>query len=200
MLQICSLGILLVSVSITTANASAVIPKPGGQYGVGVSTMKLTDRTRIDPFAPHRAYRNVMISVFQPSASAKQCNTVQVNYMQPATAAIVDQYYHQDGLPNGTFERLQLSLCKGNAQKAARIQDFPVALFSPGLGNSRLLYSALAQSVASFGNVVVSIDHPYDANVVEYPDGTLVLGANISTEAQIDLARQDESTGCQLRS
>ena len=71
---------------------------------------------------------------------------------------------------------------------AGRIQDFPVALFSPGLGNSRLLYSALAQSVASFGNVVVSIDHPYDANVVEYPDGTLVLGSNVSTEANIDLA------------
>ena len=69
----------------------------------------------------------------------------------------------------------------------APLDEFPIVLFSPGLGNSRLLYSAIAQSIASSGNIVISIDHPYDANVVEYPDGTLVLAANISSDAQIKL-------------
>ena len=189
MLQICRQALLLISfVSITTTAASAIIPKPGGKYGVGLSTMKLTDRTRVDPFASHREYRNVMISTFYPAASANNCSTTHVDYMPPATAAIENEYYCQYGLPNGTFQTPRLSLCKQTAQVAGRVQDFPVVLFSPGLGNSRLLYSALAQSIASFGYLVVSIDHPYDANVVEYPDGTLVLGANISTPAQTDLA------------
>jgi pimeloyl-ACP methyl ester carboxylesterase len=179
------LGFLLFT---TTARASVIIPKPSGPYGVSLRTMELTDSQRLDPFSPRTHVRNVMISAFYPGVSANQCSTRFVDYMPPATAAIEDQYYSQYGLPNGTFESLKLSLCKESVHTTERIQDFPIILFSPGLGNSRLLYSALAQYIASFGYLVVSIDHPYDANVVEYPDGTLILGANISTGAQIELA------------
>jgi pimeloyl-ACP methyl ester carboxylesterase len=178
------LGFLLFT---TTARASVNIPKPSGPYGVSLRTMELTDSQRLDPFSPRTHVRNVMISAFYPGVLANQCSTMFVDYMPPATAAIEDQYYSQYGLPNGTFESPKLSLCKESVHMTGRIQDFPIILFSPGLGDSRLLYSALAQYVASFGYLVVSIDHPYDANVVEYPDGTLILGANISTEAQIEL-------------
>jgi pimeloyl-ACP methyl ester carboxylesterase len=179
------LGSLLFNVTI---RASTVIPKPSGPYGVSLRTMKLTDSRRLDPFSPRAHLRNVMISAFYPGVSAHQCRTIFVDYMPLATAAIEDQHYGQYGLPNGTFESPKLSLCKESVHTAGRIQDFPIILFSPGLGNSRLLYSVLGQYIASFGYLVVSIDHPYDANVVEYPDGTLVLGANISTNAQIELA------------
>lgn len=40
----------------------------------------------------------------------------------------------------------------------------------------------MAQSLASEGYVVVTIDHPYDADVVEFPDGSYVLAANISSD------------------
>src|SRR3954451_12982575 len=129
-----------------------------------------------------------MISAFYPGAMANQCSTRFVHYMPPATAVIEDQYYHQYRLPNGTFESPKLSLCKENVHMAGQIQDFPIILFSPGLGNSRLLYSAHAQYIASFGYLVVSIEYSYDGNVVEYPDGTLILGVDISTVAQIELA------------
>jgi len=43
----------------------------------------------------------------------------------------------------------------------------------------------MVQSVTSYGFVVLSLDHPYDAEFVEYPDGTMVLAANISSDAQI---------------
>lgn len=52
---------------------------------------------------------------------------------------------------------------------------------------SRQLYSAMAQRVASSGYLVISIDHPSDASIVEYPDGTLVYADNITTTAQTDL-------------
>ncbi len=67
------------------------------------------------------------------------------------------------------------------------LDEIPVVLFSPGLGNSRFLYSAMAQSIASYGNIVIAIDHPYGANVVEYSDGTFVVAVNISSDAQINL-------------
>ena len=54
-------------------------------------------------------------------------------------------------------------------------------MFSPGAGTSRLYYGALAQSLASSG-YAVTIDHPYDADVVEFLDGTLVFNANITSD------------------
>ena len=163
------------------------IPKPNGTYEVALSTMKLTDASRLDPFAPDRQPRSVMISVFRPVPSTSHCQTVLEDYMPPATAAVEDLAYSQYGVPNGTFESLRLSLCNPDPRTEHNLQQYRLLLFSPGLGNSRLLYNAIAQSVASFGYIVVTVDHPYDANVVEYPDGTLVFAANISTTPQIEI-------------
>ncbi|MCJ1388500.1 hypothetical protein MMC18_001347 [Xylographa bjoerkii] len=163
---------------------AVAIPSPNGTYGVNLSTMKLTDTARLNPFASTPKYRSVMISLFYPAALTNNCQPHLAKYMPRATAAFEDQAYSQYGVPNGTFESLELSLCSGT--QMAHVQGFPLVLFSPGLGDSRLLYNAMAQSVTSYGYIVVTIDHPYDANIVEYPDGTLVFAANISTEAQID--------------
>lgn len=61
--------------------------------------------------------------------------------------------------------------CRGITEKKPR---FPLILFSPGLGESRLLYSATAKSIAAQGYIVATIDHPYDAEVVEFPNGAMV--------------------------
>lgn len=95
--------------------------------------------------------------------------------------------YDSLGLPSGIFGLLELSLCQNQRQHAGTAGDelFPIVIFSPGLGNSRLVYSGIAQSLASQGYTVVTVDHPYDAAIVEYPDGTYVLAANITTPDQI---------------
>ena len=70
------------------------------------------------------------------------------------------------------------------------VSEVPLVFFSGGLGLSRLWYSALAQSVASFGFAVVTVDHPYDADVVEFPDGHLVLAINSTwdkAESELDV-------------
>ena len=66
-----------------------------------------------------------------------------------------------------------------------RVESYPLVIFSPGLGNSRHMYNAIAQSVASFGYVVATIDHPYDAEFIEFPDGTIIKAANITSVEQI---------------
>ena len=104
-----------------------------------------------------------------------------------ATAAVYDDMYDSLGLPSGIFGSFELSLCHCQSQRAGIAEDasFPIVVFSPGLGNSRLLYSGIAQSLASQGYAVVTVDHPYDAAIVEYSDGTYVLAANITTPDQI---------------
>jgi predicted dienelactone hydrolase len=46
----------------------------------------------------------------------------------------------------------------------------------------------MLQSIAAAGYLVLSIDHPYDADVVEFPNGTLVTEVDISTDAEVELA------------
>ena len=68
----------------------------------------------------------------------------------------------------------------------------PVVLFSPAQDTTRLFYSAIAQTIASSGYIVVTIDAPYDVDIVEYPDGSLALAnatvANAATTSTTDLA------------
>ena len=62
----------------------------------------------------------------------------------------------------------------------------------PAEGTTRLFYSAIAKTVASSGYVVVTIDTPYDVDIVEYPDGSVALLnqtiVNNITPATFDLA------------
>ncbi|OAG44152.1 hypothetical protein AYO21_01609 [Fonsecaea monophora] len=97
-------------------------------------------------------------------------------YMPPATAAFHDAMFNAFGIPNGTFGAFRLQTCSSPPKNT----NFPVLLFSTGSGGSRLIYNVLCQWVASMGFNVISIDHTYDAEIVEFPDGTVILGANIT--------------------
>lgn len=121
--------------------------------------------------------------------------------MDPLTASWTDEQYAGFGVPAGTFESLNLLSCPPTAKSKPRNSEnrhdlevrsrtqkageYPLVLFSSGLGNLRLFYSAMAQQIASQGYVVVTIDHTYDAGIVVFPDNTTVLAANITSDEQI---------------
>ena len=62
-----------------------------------------------------------------------------------------------------------------DAAPLTRRGGWPVVLFSPGFGVERELYAGLVEDLASHGYVVVAIDHPHDASIVEFPDGHVVV-------------------------
>ncbi|MCJ1307242.1 hypothetical protein MMC25_000888 [Agyrium rufum] len=161
-----------------------ILPLPNGTFSTSLKTTLLIDESRLDPFAPSPELRAIAISTFYPLPATKRCTLSSSPYMPPLTAAFEDQAYAVYGVPNGTFAKLRLSTCNDNTAAAAH---HPIVLFSPALGTSRFVYNALAQTVASAGYIVITIDHPYDADVVEFPSGRLVFGLNI-TDAMIDLA------------
>lgn len=178
---------LLGLVALSTA-ASLRLTAPDGQYGTASSQMLLTDRSRQDPYAATSHFRQVMVSSFYPSALRENCIEYTTPYMPNATGAYYDQEFAAFWIPDQTFASLQLTHCNARDRRGLKNEQFPVVLFSPGLGNSRLIYSAMAQALASKGYIVISIDHPYDADIVEFPDGSTVLAANITTDAQIEAA------------
>lgn len=167
-------------------NTSAIyLPSLNNSTHVGVRTFPLVDKHRLDPFTNFTQHREIMLSLYYPAEyypselhhgqqPSPSPNALTTRYMPNATAAIYDANVAQYGVPNGSFERLH-TLCQTNAPISTRKSSFPLILFSPGLGNSRLLYTTIAQEVARNGYIVASIDHPYDAQVVEFPDGRLVF-------------------------
>lgn len=68
-----------------------------------------------------------------------------------------------------------------NAHRGAPVlspadRSLPVVLFSPGAAVPRILGTGEAEDLASRGYVVVSIDHTFDAQAVEFPGGRIVEG------------------------
>ncbi|KAK8859711.1 Alpha/Beta hydrolase protein [Apiospora arundinis] len=173
-----------------------VLPRPSGPYPVSVVVESLTDKSRPDPYAPSDKphQRRVVTSLFlpiDPAAVRSQVRTVP--YMTPLVAADYGLLATTVGLPNDTFAEFKVEsshVLGGRCNSAARPPtSLPLVIFSPGFGQSRLLYGIMARSLASEGYAVVTIDHPYDASIVEFPDGSVVRGANISTDDDAALAQ-----------
>ncbi|KAI5200544.1 alpha/beta-hydrolase [Aureobasidium subglaciale] len=177
-------SLFLVSAALTSA---LIVQPPLGKYGVASTVMELVDTSKNDTYAPKPEYRRVMVSAYYPASSIKSCQSIMIPYMTPATAVAYDEMYAAFGIPNGTFGSFELSTCAFNRKdRSIRAAKFPVVLFSPGLGNSRLEYGVMAQSLASHGYVVITVDHAYDATIVEYPDKTVALALDIETDEQIE--------------
>ena len=127
-----------------------------------------------------------MISVFHPISPA-ECSPYLTPDFDPITAAFEDAALAPFGVQPGTFELLELQVCqsRANPRHLSATQNHPLILFSTALDATRLFYNAIAQQLASTGYTVVTVDHPYDASIVTFPDNSTILAVNISTEAQI---------------
>ncbi|KAJ5103111.1 PAF acetylhydrolase family protein [Penicillium argentinense] len=165
------------------SQASISLPSTTGACDVTLHTSELVDSSRIDPFDPKGGNRSLMITSFTPT----NCGSIQSTpYFPNGTAAYEDAQFKAFGLPPGTFSSFQLQ--SRHKSPATTYTPYPVVLFSPALSTSRLMYTLLLREIASNGLAIVSVDHPYDAEIIEYPDGHTVLGklSNISTEYEIE--------------
>lgn len=103
--------------------------------------------------------------------------------MPPITATFQDDKFAAYGLPNGTFRSLDVETCNGTTKKnRSSPSSLPLVLFSGALATSRLLYTSILQNIAAAGYLVISVDHPYDADIVEFPNGTVITGVDISDD------------------
>lgn len=154
-----------------------------GTHSLNVSTMSmpLIDTRRQDPFKNDGRAREIMVSSFFPVSA---CQREQLEaYMPRITAAYQDDKFAAYGLPNGSFRSLDLQTCKLSTHcTSSSFDSHPLVVFSGALGTSRMLYNSMLQSIAAAGYLVVSVDHPYDADIVEFPNGTVITGIDISDD------------------
>ena len=159
-----------------------ILPQGTGPYGTTLHTTELVDTSRLDPFnSTHN--RRLMISTFTPLPLA-QCNHTIVPYFPLAVAAAQNQILGEYDYP-AIFGDFGLNVCLSRSENRNETRDrnFPLALLSPGLNTTRLFYSSLAQTLSSYGFLVVTLDHPYDVDVVQFPNGDIIYGGRVTKPA-----------------
>ncbi|KAK4493665.1 hypothetical protein PRZ48_014850 [Zasmidium cellare] len=193
-----SMKVTFLAIACAAFAASAVedtilLPAPKGKYAIDIKVVELIDHGRKDPFDPNGGPRKLMVSVIFPTIPTEECIYPEAfPYAPDRTAELLGPVLESYGWPDATpyIKRLRLPVCptKRNPWTSPwqRKESFPVVLFSHGLGGVRLASSSQAQAVASNGFVVITIDHPYDAAVVEYTDGSIVLARNFTTNEELD--------------
>jgi dienelactone hydrolase len=141
------------------------LPALTGPYHVGVVDRELTDDAR---------ERRLMVSVWYP--------TLQDGTRVPLIpeAHLVGQGLAAAfGLPMAAPLLQHFQYFKSRASKDVTVADegapFPVLVFSHGLVGIRQQNSSLFQELASWGYVVVALDHTDAAAVTVFPDGEVHL-------------------------
>ncbi|MFR9752859.1 alpha/beta hydrolase family protein [Nocardia sp. 004] len=169
-MAVVALSVFALAVASTAGSGAAplgvrVLPQPGGQHPVGETVLHLVDDSRSDPFEPDRQ-RELMVSVFYPAAAIDE--SPRAHYLSTALIPDLEKRFGVE-LP-GLF---------GNSYADAPVRagaTYPVVLYSPGAGVTRLLGTGLAEELASRGYIVVTVDHTYET-LVEFPGGRLVQSA-----------------------
>ncbi|KAI0539593.1 hypothetical protein GGR58DRAFT_512290 [Xylaria digitata] len=176
-------AVFLAALAATTTLAQ-VFPSPGGPFKVQWQNKELVDADRVDPFNASHS-RRMVISHFTPIADKYCTRTCRVPYMPEEIATIEDDilaYAFADyGWPQGLLSGLEVDVCCG-VSKRANVSKFPILLFGTGLNTTRLWYTDFAMEIASLGYQVIVMDHPYETDVVLFPDGEIIFGGSVSND------------------
>ncbi|WP_410571184.1 esterase [Amycolatopsis sp. cmx-4-61] len=140
------------------------LPAPTGDRPVGATAVYLKDTSRPDPWVPSVPYRELMVSLFYPAASAKGPKT---QYLTPAESAALLQGSGLDMPPDGLAAMVTNAVA--DARPAGR--GLPLIVLSPGYTKPRATLSALAEDLASHGYAVALVGHTHENTGQSFPDG-----------------------------
>jgi len=182
---------LLAVVNLLKLTAGAVFPEPPTTFQVTWKSLELTDLDRTDPWNETHP-RRLMISKFSPVPRSACLETCRVKLMSETVGSVEDELIatYIDAVsggdtkwPKGILASTEMEVCckvkEGRDGDRNGQVNVPTVLFGPGLTATRLFYSGFAQHIAGMGYNVIVMDHPYDSNIVEFPDGTTIIGTQI---------------------
>jgi pimeloyl-ACP methyl ester carboxylesterase len=99
--------------------------------------------------------------------------------MTPAEALTLSTYTNEGWVPEGGslfpsgWEKEVVAHGRDSVALSSDGVKFPVVLFSHGFTDSVPVYTSLIEELASHGFVVAAISHTYDADITEFPDGSV---------------------------
>jgi dienelactone hydrolase len=164
---------LTLVLSTTTARADTMpepyIPAPTGHQPVGSTSLYLKDTSRPDPWVPSVDARELMVSLFYPAASGDGPRT---RYVTPEESAAILADSGLD-VPPDLLSGTRTNAVR-DARPVGRPHSLPLIVLSPGYTRPRAMLTALAEDLASHGNVVAVIGHTYENVATSFPDGRVV--------------------------
>ncbi|MBB5960118.1 putative dienelactone hydrolase [Saccharothrix tamanrassetensis] len=165
-------ALLIAGGGVAQAADTVRLPAPTGPHRVGVTTLHLVDRDRLDPW-PDAVGRNreLMATVFYPAHDVRSYPVAP--QMTPGAAekfAWLDVNHAHPELPKSGVDWAATRTHSHIGAPALPVRR-PVLLYSPGAADPRTVNTALAEDLASRGYVVVSFDHPGETSEVEFPGG-----------------------------
>ncbi|MGW3992530.1 alpha/beta hydrolase family protein [Amycolatopsis sp. NPDC004772] len=157
------------TLALTSPSASAdpalTLAKPTGDRPVGTTALHLKDASRPDPWVPSVPYRELMVSLFYPAASA---SGPKKQFMSEAEAKAVFDEAGIEGIPPSVLTTVHTDAVV-DAKPAGR--ELPAVVLSPGFKRPRAELTSLSEDLASHGYLVVLVDHTYENVATTFPDG-----------------------------
>jgi predicted dienelactone hydrolase len=152
------------------------LPHPTGRRPVGSTSLQLKDTSRPDTWVPEVPYRELMVSLFYPTATTHGTKT---QYVTAAESAAL--------LADGGLTDLPpdlLTTVRTNSVRNARMagHHLPLVVLSPGYTKPRATLTALAEDLASNGYVVAVVGHTYENYGTSFPDGRFVECASCAID------------------
>ena len=138
----------------------------GMPWKVAHARSALIDSQRKDPYDGSED-RKVAYSVFMPVEESTCTATTNDEYAPSRTAKSCNLQFFGDENA-GVFDELYFESCS-SASGETPADHFPLLVLEPAVQTSRFLYNQLARQLSANGAYVVTIDHPYDAPIVEFP-------------------------------
>jgi hypothetical protein len=160
--------------SIDAIYTASYLPPVSGEYGIGVKEIHLIDEHREEVLTEDiNDNREFMLKVWYPTDDNVEGEgySYMTNIMfkwlmgrAPIPLPGISNSAYEDVMPHG----------KVNVPVSSDIVVLPIILFSHGLDGTIEIYSSFIEELVSRGYVVLSMNHPYIAGVVEFPDGRSV--------------------------
>lgn len=169
--------ILLYTLTLFLFNSCSILvpfknlPKPDGVYNIGTDVFILEDINRSEFFTTDSSdYRKIIVQAWYPSKETTDSIYPYLDYPNVRIPFIAKRM----GVPKSIIKHI--GDIKANAYYKAKPinKEFPVVIFSHGLGGNRTQNTANFESLASNGYIVYSIEHSYDANITIFNDSSYV--------------------------
>ena len=167
---------LAISVALPMLLPVFAFPQPGGPNAIGTVTYHWVDASRREVFSTDvNVRRELMVQVWYPASRGS--SLPHAPYVQDA-GALWAALARLHNWPEFIFGHLKYVIT--NAIPSAPVSDadpdYPVLIFLEGLTGYRQMSTFQVEELVSHGYIVLGIDQPGAAALVDFPDGHQIAG------------------------
>ena len=149
------------------------LPTPSGRFAVGTQILNWTDSTRDEWFTEDDLddKRKLVVQIWYPT---NEVNNEKYPYMDNPDKRL-GPLSQQLELPVFMIRHIQNIRTNSilNAPLHPEVDKLPLIIFSHGLGGMKAQNTAHIEELVSRGYFVIAPDHPFDANITIFDDGTV---------------------------